>query len=295
VTVWRIVGAVGRTLVGFGILVLLFTAYLLWGTGLSESSHQHDLRHQFDKALSDSPTIGTSSPADPLAKELAAGNAPAEGKPLAELVIPKIGLRTVVVQGTGTDDLHLGPGHYTNTPLPGQPGNVAIAGHRTTYGAPFYNLNELQPGDLVQLTTLQGRFTYSVTRNFIVSPSDGSVLDTSATAMLTLTTCNPRFSASQRLVVQAALTSTPVPAPSPSVTPKKVKTSSQSLAGEQGAWGGAAAWGAGALALGVAAWFVARRRRRSIRWAVCGAAVLPVLVVLFFFFENVSPLLPASY
>ena len=81
------------------------------------------------------------------------------------LRIAKIGLNKVIVQGTSTADLRQGPGHYPGTPLPGEQGNAAIAGHRTTYGAPFYNLDELAPGDLIEITTVQGTFTYRVTQH----------------------------------------------------------------------------------------------------------------------------------
>ena len=98
-----------------------------------------------------------------------------------------------------------GPGHYTGTPLPGQVGNAAIAGHRTTYGHPFYNLDSVKVGDPIVLTTLQGIFVYDATKSVVVSPSDTTVLDNVIANQLTLTTCNPRFSASTRLVVQATL------------------------------------------------------------------------------------------
>jgi sortase A len=301
--VWRVVSGIGRILVAAGVLVLLFVAYLLWGTDISASSHQRTLHAEFEHALaarsSTTTTVPSSSgPTVPsnLVKDLTTGQAPAEGQPVAELQIPKIGLDTVVVQGTATDDLHLGPGHYDGTPLPGQVGNVAIASHRTTFGAPFYHLDELAAGDPIVLTTLQGRFTYDVVRTLIVSPSDGSVIAPSTTPMLTLTTCNPRFSASQRLVVQADLTGTPAPSPPAEASAKPSKhPKSGNLAGTQGDWIGAALWGAGGVALAVGLWLAVRARRRPVRWVTYGAGVLPMLVLLYFFFENVQSLLPASY
>ncbi len=294
---WRVVGAFGRLLVVLGVIVLLFVVYLLWGTGISESSHQHALRTEFGQALRQdhrSPSTAPTTAASSLVRELASGNAPANGQPIAIIDIPRIGLDKVVVQGTSTDDLHLGPGHYDGTPLPGQPGNVGIAGHRTTFGAPFYNLNELSPGDPVILTTLQGTFTYSVVSSQVVSPSDTSVLEQTPTPMLTLTTCNPRFSASERLIVEARLSTTPVPAPSsPAPTPQT--GSSGELAGSQGPWAGALEWGIATLALAIAIWMVPRRRPRLMRWSAYAVGILPVLVLLYFFFENLSPLLPASY
>lgn len=311
-SIWTVVAGIGRLLVTLGALVLLFVVYLLWGTTISEVSHQRALRSEFEHALSVAthPQSSSSSPttvASSLVKELVAGSAPSDGQPIAVLQIPKIGLDKVVVQGTSTDDLHLGPGHYTGTPLPGQDGNVGIAGHRTTYGAPFFDLNELTTGDTVELTTLQGHFTYSVVRNFVVSPSDNAVLDTSSIAMLTLTTCNPRFSASQRLVVQADLTSaaapTPAssststsPSPSASTSTSATKFRSDNLAGGQGPWAGALEWGVACLALALGAWLLARRRARGLaHYLTYAGAVIPMLVLLYFFFENLSPLLPASY
>ena len=87
-------------------------------------------------------------------------SAPAEGEPIGDIRIPVIGINQVVVEGTNTPDLRKGPGHYIGTPLPGQAGNAAIAGHRTTYGHPFYNLDSVKVGDPIVLTTLQGIFVY---------------------------------------------------------------------------------------------------------------------------------------
>src|ERR1700722_13538307 len=100
----------------------------------------------------------------------------------------------------------MGPGHYPGTPLPGQRGNVGIAGHRTTFGAPFFRLNEVVPGDLIYLTDTSGTtWVYSVQREWVVAPTDVGVLDPTQKAELTLTTCNPRFEAISRLVVRAQL------------------------------------------------------------------------------------------
>ena len=121
-------------------------------------------------------------------------------------MIPAIGVDRYVVQGVAEADLQMGPGHYPGTPLPGQAGNVAIAGHRTTFGAPFFRLNEVHGGDLVYLTdTLGTTWVYRVVSQFVVAPSDVAVLDPTRTPELTLTTCNPRFEATSRLVVRAVL------------------------------------------------------------------------------------------
>lgn len=305
--IWRIVAALGRTFVGVGVLILLFVVYLLWGTGITESSHQRALKSQFDRALAkhEAPsrtlTTTTTGPLSPSSRDqqLTFGGAATQGQPVAIIDIPKIRVDKVVVQGTAAQDLRLGPGHYVDTPLPGQQGNAAIAGHRTTYGAPFSYLNQLSPGDAILVTTLQGHFTYQVTASLVVVPSDTSVLSLSTTPMLTLTTCNPRFSAAQRLVVQAALVVARSSATSPlrpSESGKSPVRRSGQLAGTQGPWVNAALWGAGAFVFGMCIWLLGRpRRSRLARWGVYGAGGMPMLVLLYFFFENVSPLLPASF
>ncbi|HVC71022.1 MAG TPA: class E sortase [Acidimicrobiales bacterium] len=308
----QLTGALGRVLLCVGSVILLFVAYQLWGTNLAESHSQDTLRQQLDHELHrvDGATGATSTPttmpgptsADPAPTT----TAPAEGAAVALLQIPKIGVNKVVVEGTNTPDLRQGPGHYQGTPLPGQAGNAAIAGHRTTYGAPFYNLDALQPGDEIMLTTPQGTFTYKVARSMVVSPSDRTVLAASSTPELTLTTCNPRFSASSRLVVQATLVSSIEVSRSKAsttttttTTPKGLTVGSAAadgLAGGQGNWQPALLWGIGVLVAGAAVLLLGRRRhQRRQRWLVYGAGGVGVLVVLFFFFGSVSPLLPASF
>ncbi len=125
---------------------------------------------------------------------------------MAHLQIPKIGLDEFVVSGTNEADLAKGPGHYLGTAMPGQAGNVAIAGHRTTHGAPFNRLAELAIGDPIYLTTVAGqKLTYVVSATPVaVSPTDVAVLNNFGDDRITLTTCNPEFSARQRLIVVAA-------------------------------------------------------------------------------------------
>lgn len=131
---------------------------------------------------------------------------PPPGGALDHLVIPAIGVDRYVVQGVTEQDLQMGPGHYPGTALPGQLGNVGIAGHRTTFGAPFFRLNELHKGDLVYLTDTTGTtWVYSVQRMWVVPPDDVAVLAPTHGAELTLTTCNPRFWATNRLIVRAGL------------------------------------------------------------------------------------------
>jgi sortase A len=127
------------------------------------------------------------------------------GDPLGKIEIPKIGVSDVFVQGTGTSDLRKGPGHYPATPLPGQRGTVAIAGHRTTYGAPFHDVDKLDPGDRIELAMPYGRFEYRVERTRIVDPSALWVTNQVGYDRLILSACHPLYSAAQRIVVFARL------------------------------------------------------------------------------------------
>jgi len=127
------------------------------------------------------------------------------GDPLGRIQIPKIGANFVIVQGTDAGDLREGPGHYVNTPLPGEPGTVAIAGHRTTFLAPFRDIDELKPSDPIQVQMPYGDFTYSVQRTRIVDPSATWVMRKIGYDRLVLTACHPLYSAAQRIVVTARL------------------------------------------------------------------------------------------
>ena len=132
----------------------------------------------------------------------------ADGDPLTRIKIPAIGVDTVVVEGTSASALRAGAGHYPSTPLPCENGNVAIAGHRTTYGKPFNQLDRLKAGDVVILETPIGSCTYEITVEPTVTlPTDLSIVANDLTRqMLTLTTCHPKGSAARRLYVKAELT-----------------------------------------------------------------------------------------
>lgn len=130
------------------------------------------------------------------------------GEALTRLQIPKLDVDVMVVEGTSLAALRAGAGHYPKTPLPGEAGNVAIAGHRTTYGRPFSRLDELQPGDRVVLTTPLARHVYEInTEPYVVEPTDWTPIDTypRSGSFLTLTTCHPEGSASQRIITRAEL------------------------------------------------------------------------------------------
>ena len=133
-----------------------------------------------------------------------------EGDSLTRIIIPAIDVDVVVVEGVTPTALRAGAGHYPATPLPCEPGNVGIAGHRTTYGRPFHNLDLLAPGDEIILQTPIGECRYAVTEDSpdVVLPSDVSVIAATVEPTLTLTTCHPKGSARQRLVIHADLVST---------------------------------------------------------------------------------------
>jgi sortase A len=132
-----------------------------------------------------------------------------EGQPLGLLIIDKIELEAVLFEGVDRKTLKQGPGHMPWTPLPGQPGNAVLSGHRTTYGRPFYELDQLVVGDEIEVETAIGVSVYEVRVIDIVAPTDVYVTDPIPGAWLTLTTCHPRFSAAERLVIQAELVSGP--------------------------------------------------------------------------------------
>ena len=132
----------------------------------------------------------------------------AVGAGIARIVIPRIGLDAVVVELADMQDnesLKEGPGHINGTAYPGQVGNCVISGHRTTYGAPFRNVNELQPGDDIILRTAGGEYIYKVAGTRIVEPTDLSVLEQGTDKRVTLTACHPWYSASQRIIVTAVM------------------------------------------------------------------------------------------
>ncbi|MDX1511917.1 MAG: class E sortase [Nitriliruptorales bacterium] len=143
-----------------------------------------------------------------------------QGMALTKIVIPAIGVETLVVEGTSPDALRAGAGHYPNTPLPGQNGNVAIAGHRTTYGKPFNQIDVLDAGDTIWLITPVGDYRYTVVKYpdswtdldgqagypYITRPTDWDVIAPTAVPSLTLTSCHPKGSARERIIVRAELT-----------------------------------------------------------------------------------------
>ncbi len=258
---------------------------------------------------------------------------PPVGQAVDHIVIPSIGVDKYVVQGVAENDLAEGPGHYPGTPLPGQQGNVGIAGHRTTYGAPFFELGRLRPGAWIYITDTEGRtFDYRVLGHHVVNPDDVGVLAPSHRALLTLTTCNPPYSAATRLVVLAALVGSPTGTPTrSSVGTRAASSSSQPRSapgaspraarpygpsrpqgtsvsaaepfaptvrslteGNADARGPAIAFGALVVALWVATRVLASRRRGWHKAATLAAGVAIAAVPLWLCFEQVVRLLPPT-
>lgn len=128
------------------------------------------------------------------------------GEAIGRIEIPSIDADYVLIEGTGTTDLQRGPGRYPETSLPGQGRTIGVAGHRTTYGAPFKEIDEIEEGDPITLEMPYGTFTYEVTGTEIVDPSQIEVVDDVGRERLVLSACHPLYSAAQRYIVFADLT-----------------------------------------------------------------------------------------
>lgn len=208
----RAMRLIGWALLVGGVGILSWLAWMLLATNATTKAAQQDLLDEWlRRGGSDVPVIAGAPAA-------AADSAVPAGGPVAVLEFLRDGDRIlhaeplVVVEGVTPADLTKGPGHYPGSALPGDPGNMAVAGHRTTYGAPFADIDQLQPGDELRVQDQAGRtWTYRVVEQRIVAPSDTSVIGSdprgTGRPTLTLTTCHPRYSNRQRLVVFAELTS----------------------------------------------------------------------------------------
>lgn len=195
---------VGQTLITLGLVVLLFCVYELKITNLYTAQEQDRLGDRLAREWAAAPPAAL------------AGPTPVDvGTGWAVLRIPALDrdYRQVVVSGVGVEALKSGPGHYPGTAEPGELGNVVLSGHRTTYGAPFERFGELTPGTAVVLETRDTWFTYRVTESTIVSPTAVEVTypvpgrpgAEPTQRLLTMTTCHPKYSAKQRLIVSAEL------------------------------------------------------------------------------------------
>jgi len=316
----RVVGFVGKSFIATGLLLLGLVVYQLWGTGIETRRAQSVLRQEFNSIISATGPTATSI------KPTTTGGTSAflpVVDALALIEIPSINISKIVAEGITPKDLRRGPGHFPNTPLPGEMGNSAIAAHRTSYDAPFGNLNTIAPDDVIYITTPKGKFAYTVKEVSVVTPDKTSVLaNTPQVATLTLVTCHPRFSTSQRLVVRAELSSTTpttIPTSTPSSTPipttsipQVVKTSSPEMisdvsANDFGKWFSDTSaifptllCAASLIALAISRKFIRTRisrrvsKRRVASIATYTLLSIPFLVTLFYFYRYINLLLPAG-
>jgi sortase A len=199
-----LIRSVGELCITAGVVLLLFVAYELWGTGAYTQAQQHALGDELTRTW-----------------KANAGRVTTErvrlGHGLALIRIPKLGkgFHYVIIEGVSVADLRKGPGHYPGTAMPGQIGNFVVSGHRTTYLAPFNKLGELRGGEKILIDTRTRQYVYKVTSTKVVKPSDVSVAAPvpehpradPTKRLITLTTCNPKYSAAQRLIVFGQLVS----------------------------------------------------------------------------------------
>ena len=236
-----VIRGLGQTLITFGLVCLLFVVYELWVTDLFAAREQSHLSQEIHQEWADSPTVepAPADPSQPAAPFTPAAIQVSVGQPFAVLHIPRLaggdGFSRVVVEGVAQTQLAQGPGHYIGTAMPGEPGNASFAGHRVGRGSPFLDLDELRPGDPIVVETADAWFTYRVlgdtatgsftgdpsgipgqeivlpTQLSVISPTPGGPVAGPATgAYLTLTTCHPKFSARQRLIIHARLDGAPL-------------------------------------------------------------------------------------
>jgi sortase A len=298
----RFLGGVGRTLITAGVLILLFVAYQLWGTGIREAQAQDRLGNEFEERLDEArdrapATTSTTTPEDTTTEPEQAPpiGLAADGEATAQIRIPRIGVDKTVVEGVSLANLKQGPGRYPETAMPGQEGNAAIAGHRTTYGAPFNRIDELEPGDEILVETVQGQFRYEVSEQLIVSPSQVEVLEDKGDNRLTLTACHPKFSARQRIIVVALLAPDQQPLPFvASAAPDRPAppTTLDDIDGERHTIVPTVLLALLCAAIWLLAWLIGRRWRK---WPSLALGFPFFMVALFFFFEEFSRLLPSSF
>ncbi|MEA3510526.1 MAG: sortase [Actinomycetota bacterium] len=235
----RVVRIVGWTSIVAGLLILGFVVQQLFVTTWFAQQHQTALTEEADEHFvtadvtaveyvsppsTGAPGEGTvtpgaggsetdeGAPVVPEERTLLVESTPEKGSAFSVIRIPSIERLEdgwAIVEGVELRNLKNGAGHMPHTPLPGMPGNSVISGHRTTYGAPFHEIGELVPGDVIEVDTAIGTHTYEVRETIIVQPTELWVTEPREGAWLTLTTCHPKFSARQRLIVFAELVDGP--------------------------------------------------------------------------------------
>lgn len=217
------VQVVGELLITAGIILLLFVAWQLWWTNVESDARQSAVIKEFANELGGAPAPPTdAAPGTPSAPvdygTPAFATAPGHAGTIGIMYIPRFGnsYTRPIVQGTTGDVLDtLGLGHYANTAMPGAVGNFAVAGHRQTHGAVLDNIHTLVPGDKIYVQTKDGYYVYVFRNNQIVMPSRTDVLEpvptrpgtTPTESFLTMTSCNPRFGAEERIIAYALLDS----------------------------------------------------------------------------------------
>lgn len=202
-----IIRGLGELCITAGLILLLFVTYQLWGTG----RYTQDQQDRLGEELSRSWQRAAPEPAKVTLEKVKLG------KGLATIRIPRFGkdYRYVIVEGVEQSDLRKGPGHYPGTAMPGRVGNFVVSGHRTTYSAPFNRVGELRTGDRILIDTREKQFVYQVTGRKIVKPTAVEVTapvpfrpgDRPTDRLITLTTCHPKYSDAERMIIFGRLTS----------------------------------------------------------------------------------------
>ena len=209
-----VIRGLGELLVTAGVVVLLFVAYLMWGTALRAGDAQHQLSGQLNQQWASGAGGGAGRAArSPRADQITLTT----GQPFAFIRIPAFGphWRFTIIQGAALAQLNVSPGHVAGTQLPGQVGNFAVAGHRVTAGNPFWSLPSLKAGDVVYIDTRLNTYTYKITGQQTVLPTDTAVVDPvpghpgqrPRQRLITLITCNPAWTGTHRVIVTGVLVS----------------------------------------------------------------------------------------
>jgi sortase A len=206
----RLAQVLGWTLIWTGIFLFGYVGWLVFGTDVVNAQVQEVEASRLEQRFDDEPPpVVEEVVVEETVVERTLEDAPALDTGFAMMRVPKVALEAVVFEGVATETLQKGPGHMSDTPLPGQPGNSVISGHRTTYGRPFRDFDLLVAGDRVEIETKIGTHVYEVRDVFIVAPTDVWVTEPRSGAWLTMTTCNPKYSARERLIVLAELVAGP--------------------------------------------------------------------------------------
>ncbi|GIH21835.1 hypothetical protein Aph01nite_01450 [Acrocarpospora phusangensis] len=270
-----------------GVLLLAFSWYASWFGHLMYERNQRIMLDELNEDFTAAATIAAAPQATD--KDLTA--IPPRGKPIALLEIPKLGLREVVVQGTGTAELRAAVGHYRPAPMPGQSGNAVLAGHRALYGSPFDRLAEMVPGDKVIATTQEGRFTFTVELVEEAGTGHDDFLGQETFVnRLTLLTTAENGGQGGRLAVVSRLDG--LPASLKTVDPSQPKADELGLGRDTTAWWPALGWGAALFALLAGTIQLYRRWRRTSAYLI---TTPPLLAAGLLWFEALARLIPSTY